>query len=181
MLDQVVNNAYISIEVDESALAPLYKSVASVLNILGVEAKVSTRPHVSIAYTLGETTLGKLDQIVADIAEAPFIIQTVGMDIIPGEMFNCDYVALAIKANDDFLYAQEFIAENCDIRTKFNGKDFIAHISLLTIDKGYESVHEELARVIELHSQEAIKGVQLKGKSISVFNQDRQLIIQKKL
>ena len=105
MNDQKIANAYISIEVDGSALDPLYTSVLGVLAALGVEGKIAQRPHVSIAYTLGETSLSQLDQIVSEIAEAPFIIETVGIDIIPGMQFNCDYVSLAIKANDDFLYA----------------------------------------------------------------------------
>lgn len=181
MNDQKIANAYISIEVDGSALDPLYTSVLGVLAALGVEGKIAQRPHVSIAYTIGETSLSQLDQIVSEIAEAPFIIETVGIDIIPGMQFPVDYVSLAIKANDDFLYAQEFVAENCEIQTKFNGKEFIAHISLVTMDKGLESVHHELARVIEIHSQDNIKGIQLKGKSISVFNTNREVLIQKSI
>ena len=181
MKQELIANAYISIEVDESALGSLQKSIIGILRVLGVEGTLAQRPHVSIAYTMGEITLSDLEQIIEDIAEAPFIIESIGINIIPGQTFNCDYISLAIKANDDFLYAKEFVASNCEVQTKFNGQDFIAHISLITIDKGLESVHEELSRVIEIHSQENIGGIRLKGKSISVFNSDRALLIQKNL
>lgn len=178
---EVIHNAYISIEVEDSALESVYAAVESVLRALSIPFEKSERPHVSIAYTLGHNTLSSLNDIISDIAEAPFIIETAGISIIPGQVVPRDFISLKIKDNDDFLYAQEFVAENSEIKTSFDGKHFIAHISLLTIDKGYESVHEELAQVIEMHVSNSIQGLKLKGKSISVFNNQRELLIQKKM
>lgn len=179
--DEVIENAYISVEVDGESLEPLYKSIMDVLNTLDIKVKISERPHLSLAYTVGETSLSKLEEVIDEIAEAPFLIESTGIYIIQGETFPVDYISLTVKNNDDFLYAQEFVAENCKIRTSFMGKDFIAHISLFTMEKGLESVHDDLARIIEMHSNESIAGVQFKGKSISIFNKNRELLIQRSL
>lgn len=175
-----LKNAYISIEVDESSLEALYDRVKSLLEVLEIPHEVSPRPHVSIAYTLGVKTLGEIEDIVSEIAEAPFIIESQGLCIIPGAVIQKDFISLQIRDNDDFLYAQEFVAENMDIQTSFNGNHFIAHISLFQIDKGLDSVHEDLARVLEMNLID-LGPIKLKGKSISVFNSERELIIKKTL
>lgn len=180
MLDknQKIPNVYISIEVDETTLEGLYTQLKNLLEVLEVNHEISPRPHVSIAYTVGEKSLIELEEIVGDIAEAPFIIEGQGLCIIPGAVVPKDFIALQIRDNDDFLYAQEFVAENMEIKTSFNGQNFLAHISLFTIDKGLDSVHEDLARVLEMNLIGLVP-IKLKGKSISVFNSERELIIKK--
>lgn len=181
MVDEKLTNAYISVEVDDTALERLYNAVSEALNILEVPHEKSPRPHVSIAYTLGEKTIKELEAIVEEIAEAPFLIESLGIAIIPGNALPKDFISLKIKDNDDFLYAQEFVAENCEIQTIFNGNHFIAHISLFTIDQGlFESIYEDLAQVLEVYIS-SITPIKLRGRSISVFNKDRELIIQKKI
>jgi hypothetical protein len=180
MKDLKLQNAYISIEVDESSLDPLYQHLKVLLEVLEIKHEISPRPHVSIAYTVGEKSLTELEEIVTEIAEAPFIIEGQGLCVIPGQVVNKDFISLQIRDNDDFLYAQEFVAENMEIKTSFNGQHFIAHLSLFMIDKGLDSVHEDLARVLEMNLVE-LTPIKLKGKSISVFNPDRELIIKKSL
>lgn len=180
MKQEKLQNAYISIEVDESSLEALYNRLSSLLEVLEINHDMSPRPHVSIAYTVGEKSLLEIEGIVEEIAEAPFIIEGSGLCIIPGAVVEKDFISLQIKDNDDFLYAQEFVAENMEIKTTFNGQHFIAHISLFTIDKGLDSVHEDLARVLEINLID-LGPIKLKGKSISVFNPERELIIKKSL
>ena len=177
---KTLHNAYISIEVDEASLETLYERVKSLLEVLEIPHEISPRPHVSIAYTLGEKSLGEIEDILSEIAEAPFIIEGQGLCIIPGAVIQKDFISLQIRDNDDFLYAQEFVAENMDIKTSFDGKHFIAHISLFQIDKGLDSVHEDLARVLEMNLID-LGPIKLKGKYISVFNTERELIIKKSI
>jgi hypothetical protein len=175
-----LTNAYISIEVDESMLEALYDRIKVLLDVLEIPYEISPRPHVSIAYTLGQKTLGEIEEIISEIAEAPFIIEGNGLCIIPGQVIPKDFISLQIRDNDDFLYAQEFVAENMPTKTTFDGKHFIAHISLFQIEKGLDSVHHDLARVLEMNLLD-LGPIKLKGTSISVFNSERELIIKKSL
>lgn len=179
--NQEILNAYISIEIDDSGIEKVFGEISNLLSTLEIPHERCQRPHVSIAYTIGKTSINQLEQIVSEISEAPFIIEGQGISVIPGKVVNKDFVSLKIKDNDDFLYAQEFIAENCDVQESFDGVKFIGHISLFMIDKGLESVHEDLARVLELNLNINSFNIKLKGLNISVFNKERELIISKKI
>lgn len=174
-----ITNPYISVEINEKNLAPIYEAIAQELEHLEVPYEKTSRVHMSIAYIIGEHEEEKIYKIIKKLTNASFKLQAVGFNVVYSEYFNADLIILTLQKGDDFEYSiQELSKENLEIKQDFNGNHFEAHITLFKVPKGFltENDKELLCRWLELVSMDIAPKVKLYGETISVFNCDRKLI-----
>ncbi|MES2964833.1 MAG: hypothetical protein V4760_13160 [Bdellovibrionota bacterium] len=177
-----IKDAYISVEIRDTALQALREGLKRSLEDIGIGCEVASHDaHVSIAYGEGDVALSELEETAREITCRPFTVSVVGFEILNGLTTPYDYLVIKLSSDGDFTEAVQCAADHINTRT-FNG-GFHSHVSLLRFPKGaLDSEHaQELIREMNAAQSGAMAlGCRpcLRGDSVSVFDPDRRCCLQ---
>lgn len=175
----MITDPYVSVEISEKNLEPIYDAIAKELESLEVPFEKTTRVHLSVAYIIGEHEESKICGVIKKLTSTAFKLNAVGFNVVSSDYFNADLITMTLEKSDDFEYSlHELSKENLEIKENFNGNKFEAHITLFKLPRGFLSPQDMdlLCRWLELASIDITPNVKIHGETISVFNCDRKLI-----
>lgn len=180
--ENLIENAYISVEVGNRALCSLRDGLREALGHYGVVSEnASIAPHVSIAYGQGRASLASLERTAESIAECGFNVCSHGFEILEGQSTEYDYLALTLESDGDIEEAIAVAKDSMSLKRFAGG--FKGHVSLLRFKKGSLDRSEAAAIIHELNASQgaaAVLGhcVQIKGECVCVFTDDRKCCLQ---
>ncbi len=134
-MQSMIENAYISLEIDSRKLEPLRQHLLRRLQQSGVRAERPERnPHVSIGYTLGRETEARMQGLARAIAALGIELNVCHLEVLHGLATPFDYIVLKLEGGSGFQEALKCVEGSCETK-KFPG-GFKAHVTLLQIPKG---------------------------------------------
>ena len=178
-----INNAYVSVEINDSGLETMREGLRSMFGESGIGCEIaSSAAHVSIAYGEGEVAVEALDRVASEIAALPFTVRASGFELLKGVATEFDYLVVTLDHEQCFGAAVEAV-QGC-MKTKSFAGGFRSHVSLLKFAHGSFSrswAERVIAEMNASHSAARALGwrVSLKGAQISVFTSDRQCHLSK--
>jgi 2'-5' RNA ligase len=170
-----IQNAYISIDLDRSALQPIFENLQRTLAELRIPAEISaSSSHVSLAYVQGTCEKCHIENIARDLASEKLSAQVVGVEVFEGMTTDFDYVALTLARDNDFEQASEVLSGHFDVKQFAGG--FRTHVTLFQIRKGVLSADESawLNSYLRGSVHSDCQNTTVSARSISVFNTNRQ-------
>jgi 2'-5' RNA ligase len=179
---QTIRDAYISVEIRDTALQALREGLKRSLQDIGIGCEVASHDaHVSIAYGDGDVALSELEETAREITCRPFTVNVVGFEILHGLTTPFDYLVIKLSSDGAFQDAVNSAADHMETKNFHGG--FHSHVSLLRFPKG--SLDNDAARRLIREMNAAQSGAMalgcrpcLRGDSVSVFDPERRCCLQ---
>lgn len=177
-----VRDAYISVEIRDTALQALREGLKKSLEDIGVGCEVASHDaHVSIAYGEGDVALSELEETAREITCRPFTVTVVGFEILNGLTTPYDYLVIKLASEGDFQDAVRCASDH--MATKSFRGGFHSHVSLLRFPKGALDCEHAQDLIREMNAAQSgamALGCRpcLRGDSVSVFDPERRCCLQ---
>ena len=178
-----VRNPYFSVEIHQEQIQEIKKIMKKVFQEFDLPVEELPNPHITISYLLGAVKTKNLEVVAEEIAEAPFKMKVLGLDLLESSYYGGTLIVLKLEHSDDFLYAQEYLKETLvedGISIKKYKGGFKAHISLFLLkDIPKKRPKNLLVRYLEL-CLSRIDSREIIGNSFCIYNDEREKLFSKK-
>lgn len=168
--EAMIENAYISLELEAPVLAPIRERIKEKMAQWQVEVPLRDA-HISLGYTIGCEREERLAALLRIIARRQIEFRISGVEVLEGLTTPYDYIVLTLEEPDEFCQARQHVEANCKVKRFAGG--FKLHVTLLQVAKGSVPFNsrEPVRRSLEEATKPLCQEAKIRGQSVAVFDQ----------